>query len=501
MPTVCRCVISAMLLTLLNAFPAGAADYFLTIGGGYSPSGNQASLEKNVLYYQRILRDKELSLERHHIFFADGSAPGHDLQVVDRESVPKATRLMAELFGSSRNLGLSYRNHAVPEVKGATDPVQIRQWFSSTGQQMSHGDRLVLYVTSHGGKSDDRDAPHDTSITLWNNQKIKVSQLVGLLDKLPDGVSVVAIMVQCHAGGFARFIYNDGNPANGLSKQNRCGFFATVHDRPAAGCTPEINEATYVEYSTFFWEALSGKSRTGDVVEMPDYDGDGSVSFAEAHAYTLLKSDTIDLPIKTSGEFLGVESLFSNDRHPELLSDDEDFETVLELATPAEAAVLVGLSEQLKLTGKNRIAAARRESQARRGSRSRSQPRDPSLALRQGIARDLKRRWPALANVLNPVSIELITTRSDEFIRAVEKHGDYQRYRELAEKAEKTLSVTERKVKFERFVRTAENVILRENLVRLDDSDRLAEYNVIVTAESRSLTTVSEVNAAARTGG
>ena len=112
----------------------------------------------------------------------------------------------------------------------------------------------------------------------------------------------------------ARFVYNEGNPDRGLSKQARCGFFATVHDRPAAGCTPDIDETTYVEYSTYFWEAIAGHNRVNQPIEPPDYNEDGKISFDEAHAYTILHSDTIDLPINTSGEFLGIESRFQDEQ-------------------------------------------------------------------------------------------------------------------------------------------------------------------------------------------
>ena len=44
-----------------------------------------------------------------------------------------------------------------------------------------------------------------------------------------------------------------------------------------------------------------------------------------------------------------------------------------------------------------------------------------------------------------------------------------------------------RRAKFERFVRTAEDVILRENLKRLKDEKRLAQYQAIVAAESGTL--------------
>ena len=32
-----------------------SADYFLTVGGGYAPTGNQISLEKNVHFFQHLL--------------------------------------------------------------------------------------------------------------------------------------------------------------------------------------------------------------------------------------------------------------------------------------------------------------------------------------------------------------------------------------------------------------------------------------------------------------
>jgi hypothetical protein len=46
-----------------------------------------------------------------------------------------------------------------------------------------------------------------------------------------------------------------------------------------------------------------------------------------------------------------------------------------------------------------------------------------------------------------------------------------------------------RRVKYERFVRTTEDVILRENLRRLGDERRLAQYEALVAAESTSLVT------------
>jgi hypothetical protein len=152
--------------------------------------------------------------------------------------------------------------------------------------------------------------------------------------------------------------------------------------------------------------------------------------------------------------------------------------------SPRQRAVLDGLSKQLGLTGEDRIAAAQSESRPSRRSRSRDQSASQRAErLRDTIADDLKDRWPELANVLNPGSVELLTTRSREFVDAVERHPRYEDYREQMHLADRELEPRKRRVKYERFVRTAQDVILRENLKRLGDQKRLAQFAAIVAAE------------------
>lgn len=479
-----------VLCVLFLVSGAAARDVFLTIGGGHSRESNQASLEKNVLFYEQLLKEQNIPPAQRSVYFASGINSSKDVQAIDADTIPKANRLMAEFFGTERDLGLHYRASEVPGVRGASTRENIQNWFVGVGRTLKAGDRLILYVTAHGEKSDDDKNPYETSIMLWNDEKLTVSEFVALLDSLPEGVSVVAVMVQCYTGGFARFIYDKADPENGLAKQNRCGFFATVHDRVAAGCTPDVDETTYVEYSTYFWEALVGRTRSGKSIVGPDYDGDGNVSFAEAHAYTVLNADTIDLPLTSSSEFLSVEGQFRDDDHPRLLPKDAPYETIHQLATPAERAVLDGLSKQLDLTGDGRIATAQRESRPSRRSRTRGRdqsPRRRAARLRETIADDLKERWQELANVLNPGAVELVTTRSKEFVEAVEGHPKHKEYREQVDLAAREPDPQKRRAKFERFVRTAQDVIRRENLKRLDDQKLLAQYRAIVAAESTLL--------------
>ena len=127
----------ALLQAILIPELSHARNFVLTIGGGYSPDGNQVSLEKNVLLFQRVLAEQS-GVEKHDIFFADGNDGGEDLQVIDPTQVPKANRLMAEFFGSTRELGLQYRNHQVPNVRNASKPESIRGWFNDVGRKLCH---------------------------------------------------------------------------------------------------------------------------------------------------------------------------------------------------------------------------------------------------------------------------------------------------------------------------------------------------------------------------
>src|SRR5438045_2806926 len=77
---------TTFLLILISWLCGGATlfatDFFLTVGGGYDRSGNQASLEANVVFFQQILTDQHRGQRRHDIFFADGTDPAADLQIL-----------------------------------------------------------------------------------------------------------------------------------------------------------------------------------------------------------------------------------------------------------------------------------------------------------------------------------------------------------------------------------------------------------------------------------
>ncbi len=81
---------------------SSATDYFLTIGGGYNRSGNQASLEANVVFFQQVLSDKHREPRRHDIYFADGHDPADDLQIVAEKPAKSRLALRLILLASFR---------------------------------------------------------------------------------------------------------------------------------------------------------------------------------------------------------------------------------------------------------------------------------------------------------------------------------------------------------------------------------------------------------------
>src|SRR2546421_600526 len=320
-----RCLLG-LLLTVHSCSVIRADDHFLTIGGGESPTNNQVSLEKNILYLQRFLSDSGLGSMSNDIYFANGKELGRDIQFVDPTTPPpRVNALLAQVFDREDNLDASYRAHSIPGVRGPANRAALGKWFESEAPKLHEGDRLFIYFSDHGGAGK---PPRNTTLALWGEGGMPVKEFVCLPDTIDPKVQVVLIIDQCHAGGFADVIFKDAQAGTQMNPAQRCGFFATSHDRNAAGCTSDIDEDNYREYSTYFFAALYGKTRTGQSIRRPDYDGDGHISLSEAHAYVQITSDTIDIPLATSDVFLRSCSKAEKGK-PDMINAEDDVETLL----------------------------------------------------------------------------------------------------------------------------------------------------------------------------
>ncbi|MDJ0702156.1 MAG: Caspase domain-containing protein [Leptolyngbyaceae cyanobacterium MO_188.B28] len=260
---------------------------FLLVAGGGAPYYNEIALEKNVLYFQRTLETLGFNPDNASIFFANGDDGRSTVRYLDEQ-------------GRER-----FKPPEIPNLLGAATLTNFQRWFQQAANQPlrpSQNCPVFFYFTGHGAfNGQDED---NNSLILWNESLVSVRQLADQLDQLPTGQPVVTMMAQCYAGSFANLIYQGGDPNQPLAPQTRCGFFATVSSRPSVGCTPAVNEADYRDYSSSFFAGLSGRDRVGQSVNSADYNQDGQISYAEAHAFSKVDERTSDWPISTSEAWL-----------------------------------------------------------------------------------------------------------------------------------------------------------------------------------------------------
>lgn len=473
-----------------------ARDHVLTIGGGFSPAGNQVSLERNVIFFEK-LRAEKMAGTTHDLYFADGTSSNADLQFqVEGQDVPRANRLMAGLFGSEEDIENQYRNNELEGVRGVSSPAELERWFKEEGSKLKKDDRLILYVTAHGSRGGQKDNKFNTKIWMWDRKTLEASKLAGLIGGLPDGVSVMTVMVQCFSGGFSHLLFEENNAKKGVSDRKLCGFFATVCDREAAGCTSDVNEANYDEFSSHFWAALRGKTRLDKEIGSSDFDQDGRVSFEEAHAYAIVTSRNIDIPVKTSGAFLRVHGKLGSgkDKDEDLLGHHTAYSEILERASTVDRAVLERLSQQLKLQGEKRGAETKKKSdslgeQLKKLTGRKKAHKKGLDGVRIEVARGIRNRWPDLENKHSPGAISLLSDsgKREEFVAAVEGHPKFAKWqamkKEYEDLEEEEFQLSKKYATHRRFVRVFENVAYGANLKRTAKEKIRVDYARILDAE------------------
>jgi hypothetical protein len=555
------------LVTFITAGLAEAKDHFVTIGGGYSPTGNQVSLEKNVLFMQNVLASKRPDHPPHDIYFADGNDPDRDVHYRDPDfetNVPLARRMLAEILGETDSMDFTYRNHEIPNETGPAEKETLAARFRQLASELQSGDRLIVYATGHGGEARGGRGgglrrrggaggrgrnPYNTTLYTWGDDRISASEFSDWLSGFRTDVNVVLVMVQCHSGGFAHTIFEQANASQPLALHARCGFFSQVHDRVAAGCTPDVDEADYQEYSSFFLAALAGKTRAGAELTGVDYDKNGQVSFSEAHAYAVIASDTIDIPITTSDAFLRTYSRAEGSTagtppvetapqrrgrgrgrgpQPELNEGNEPANAsqpqsnpppnggptgaparveglmsfagpiarLAEIARPDQRAILEQLPARLGIRPTASVEDVRRRLEtAERDIQSANVRLNEATDIYDdavAVARDdVRRIWPELNSTYTPLAIALASERSQEFISrvmALDSFGQLRVARTARDRASDDRLNTERtEAKVQRLLRTCEDIVLAANLTKVATPEITKRYEQLIKLEAGTL--------------
>ncbi|MCU0655975.1 MAG: hypothetical protein MUF64_12180 [Polyangiaceae bacterium] len=315
------------------------------LSGGRDPEQNAVAHERNLAFAARTLG--KLGVRQEKVFFADGEDPGADLQVEEPDRARRRRRMALGLLldpeVDTRAAAATYRDHSFPGAAPATLPSVLGGLAADARrahQAGEHPDHLLLYVTDHGLQGQD---PTNNRIVLWGDRDLDVRTLGVSLDEQPSSRRVVLVMAQCFSGSFAALVHQGGDPSSPLAPHDRCGFFAAPPDRPAAGCSPRDEEELYDDYTTRFFAALGGLDRLGRPAPAADFDGDGRVSFEEAHLAAVTLAETQDVPVASSEEWL-------RRARPGWLALDEEVpvEKFLTGAPPAQRAAAEAL---LRATG------------------------------------------------------------------------------------------------------------------------------------------------------
>jgi hypothetical protein len=495
-------------------------------GGGYSPSGNEISLESNVKYLQRVQSKIGLGSFDSKILFADGTDPARDLQFFDPQFVvPKSNLILAEVFGSTRGIYNQYRSNQLQTNVESTEN-EIDTWINDLNQTSPHSINLI-YFTGHGGKADKKE-PFNTTAYLWDNKKLKVSDFAKKMNRIPQQQSTILVMVQCYSGGYANIIFKDADPVKGLHKHARAGFFATVRDRVAAGCTPDIREENYQEYSTRFWEALCGETRTGNIINTPDYDQDGATSLLEAHSYVIINSNTIDIPVKTTDVFLRKfsatkptndqnvstpeasdksrqkklsSSILNADSNSSLqtripsawLYPEDPIRKIYSKASTESKAIITQLSQRLGLIEPNRFKEAdhtinQLKKKREELSKKKKEKEDQRKQLQIRIKNRLKKEWPELSNLHHP-KIDFIKHKnnSKKLVELANINKDWEKMisikNEISKIEKQRFQLEKKQILGFRLKREIENVVLEIALPKINAPDIVQKYEQLAQLE------------------
>jgi len=300
----------------------------LMLSGGPDLAHNQTAIESNVRYVDHLLPKNAAR----RVLFTDGRRQTKDVLCEDD------------------NGKQFYRKPLLPRLDGTNTLPAIKTEFRTLASGSATAP-VLIYVTGHGSPGDD--TFDNNKFDLWDSGELSVQQLAGEIKTLPVSVPTTVVMVQCFSGSFGNLLFENGDPKAPLSSRDFCGFFASIAERPAAGCTPEINEAEYHDFTGYFFGALSGKSRRGQAVTGADYNHNGKIGMDEAFAFALIHDNSIDTPVCTSDVFL---RRFVPSQGYDFV--EAPWMDLRSWATRPQRAALDALSASLSLHGEDRLQDA-----------------------------------------------------------------------------------------------------------------------------------------------
>ena len=467
----------------------------ILVGGGPDIDNNQAAIEGNVRYLNRLLPPQTPRTT----LFADGKIQNETvLYDVESNARDQANRLWKMLFDSKRPDPDSWVATRAPRLNSRLDGASNQKNIAQAFARVRSDAPLLAYFTGHGGQNE-RD-PNNNFYNLWGQEELSVRELSRHIARLPRKTPVTLVMVQCYSGAFGNVLFQDGDPKKPLTERDIAGFFASTNDRMAAGCTSEVDEAEYHDFTSYFFAATTGRDRVGRAVSGVDFNRDGNVGGDEAFAYALARDRSIDVPTNTSDVFLRRFAKLSNAQR-----SSTRWSQLRAWASLSQRFALDELSKELKLSGENRVAQARQglESGAktslledfRKGyqsgvenSRALNAYDQARLATRERVLA----RWPALSKTSGRAKLKKAVLQT--FEREIEENlwddlleADAAVTQLQMKEAQAESDAENAQAHALRLVRLADSILLRHNLQNGQNARLKSRLARLLRGESRAI--------------
>ncbi|MFT7582851.1 MAG: hypothetical protein ACI9MR_004535 [Myxococcota bacterium] len=362
--------------------PPATAVQWLAAGGGALPQDNQLSIEADLA----LVRDT-LGPDNGILLYAGGEGT-RAVQVADSSRRGDPLRaLLGDLFDPRAGRNASYRRTTLSPAGAAT----LRSLTERLKSTMSTGETpLTLYLTGHGEPSSQGQAVRHVT---WGGQGFTPAELASLFDRGTSKRPVQLVMTSCYSGAFANVAFRLGDRGNfARPAVIRCGLFATTEDRPSSGCDPNPDRRQHESYTRHLMHALMGQDHMGAPLAPAevDFDGDGQVTWLEAHARARIALTGFDVPTSTSELWLRVNAPLHGEG---------------EVHWPEETAVVEALAARLGISpsGAGLTAEVERQAQAIATLETRLTPAtEAELDAFDAVVAVVLNRWPWLNDPWHP---------------------------------------------------------------------------------------------------
>lgn len=463
--------------------PASAPLRTLIVSGGPNYQNNQYAIESNARYLENLTAKARWR----RVLFADGKANSRTIAAVQKTPRFLAGRVLASLIEQDLpDAPIGAQASGLGRIDGSSTKPAVGAALAAFARPQGD-ERGLLYFTGHGSAGQKRGGSPDyqnTTFALWNNDDISTRELSSALKNWPAKNPLVVVMVQCHSGGFANLIFQNGDPTQPVLDRDIAGFFASTGQRAAAGCTPEVDERDYQDFTTHFFAALSGKSRDGRKVTGADYDRNGAVSMSEAFAWANVHDVSIDVPVSTSDAYLRA-------IYPRPQGDwmKTPYSTVLSSAQPWQKALLNELSSALELRGETRLTDADKARTALKADESEPELRGVNVAAIEArvgkLQAELKRRFPGLKAPVNSNAYRRAHSGALTYLMA--RPAEVAAINGALDAYEDAYGASEvRDAMLERFLRAAHTIVLQNRLIAEGTPQQQAVFARLRRSEGRN---------------